>query len=85
VDLGASRRYGLLIGSSLYHLVYLTIVTLLNVINFIQIFILNFLARKICRNERRYLIVIYREFLRRMDLMLPDHGASCWGVFRWIL
>jgi hypothetical protein len=44
VDLDASRGYGLLIGSSLYHLVYLTIVTLLNVINFIQIFILNFLA-----------------------------------------
>ena len=84
MDLAASLSYSILLGSNVYHLVYLTIVTFLNVINFIQVFILNFLARKICRNERRYLIVIYREFLRRMDLMLPDHGASCWGVVRWI-
>ena len=80
--LAASLRDGILIVSGLYHLVYLTIVrdifvlikrSLVNVINFIQIFILNCLARKICRNERRYLIVIYREFLRQVDLMLPDH------------
>ena len=91
--LAASMRYGILIVSGLHHLVYLTIVrdifvfikmTLVNVINFIQIFILNCLARKICRNERRYLIVFYSEFLRQMDLMLPDHGASCCGVIRWI-
>ena len=84
MDLAASLSYSILLGSNVYHLVYLTIVTFLNVINFIQVFILNFLARKICRNERRYLIVIYREFLRRMDLMLSDHGGSCWGVVRWI-
>jgi hypothetical protein len=94
MHLAASRRGGNLKVSCLYHLVYLTIVrdkyvlvkmTLQNVINFVEIFILNCLARKICRNERRYLIVIYREFLRRTDLMLPDHIASCYGVIRWIL
>ena len=83
--LAASISYGKLIVSRVYHIVYLTIVrdifvlikiSLLNVINFVKIFILRCLGRNICRNERRYLIVIYREFLRRMDVMLPDYGAS---------